>query len=840
MGIRPKKDQALDTRSMKNPPQYLSRYILVIALAVTLSQLAAPCVSFGQAPAGPQQVVEPPPSTAIPAAEVATKATEVTNLLATVSAKFASTSETEKIRQSFHEISTENERELYNTERTLAGKPTLATLQTQQTLWKSRQVKVRGWLDLLTKRAVELREELNGLTGLQATWIQTGDAARASQAPEATLQQVETVLNAIAAAQAPLQAQREGLLNLQSRISDVLLRCDDILSRIVQAQKGAVTGILTRESPPIWNADQWEYARASVPTLISEIAASFRRDLLHYFSDPLKEMPLHIGLFAVLAGLFTAARRSVRRWTSDAQRAPSFASVFERPYAAAMLAVWFVATRYDSPTPPMVKELFAVLALIPIVRLLQPAITPRLMPGIYALAALYALDILIGAFGGEAVIEQVLLLVEGLAGLMVLGWLLTSRHLQRAFAEVMSARRIHAIEVICKLAMLCLGGGAVAGALGFLHFGRIITPGILSAIMLAFSLLAALRVSGGALAVGLRTKPLQRLQIVRQHPDFLEKRAYRLLMWLAVLAWSVRSLDRIGLLDPIVSVGGDILATKLERGSINVSIEDIFAFGLTIWISFLLSRLIRYALQEEVYPRARVSSGAAYASSRLLHYTVMALGFLVGLGVLGMDLTKVSVMAGALGVGIGFGLQSVVNNFVCGLILLFERPVHVGDTIEVGELLGEVRRIGFRASTVRTFQGSEIIVPNAQFITANVTNWTFSDRLRRIELPVGVSYACAPKRVIELLEDVARSNSQILKHPAPQCLFMGYGDSSINFELRAWTDQFANFVTIRSELNSAIYDAVHAAGMSFPFPQREVRLLRDPEAPFSEVSQPKL
>jgi len=159
------------------------------------------------------------------------------------------------------------------------------------------------------------------------------------------------------------------------------------------------------------------------------------------------------------------------------------------------------------------------------------------------------------------------------------------------------------------------------------------------------------------------------------------------------------------------------------------------------------------------------------------------------------------------------------------------RPTH--------PLIPHPARIGFRASTVRTFQGSEIIVPNAQFITANVTNWTFSDRLRRIELPVGVSYACAPKRVIELLEGVVRSNPQILQHPAPQCLFMGYGDSSINFELRAWTGQFANFATIRSELNSAIYDAVHAAGMSFPFPQREVRLLRDPEAPFSEDSQPK-
>jgi len=150
-----------------------------------------------------------------------------------------------------------------------------------------------------------------------------------------------------------------------------------------------------------------------------------------------------------------------------------------------------------------------------------------------------------------------------------------------------------------------------------------------------------------------------------------------------------------------------------------------------------------------------------------------------------------------------------------------------------------VRRIGFRASTVRTFQGSEIIVPNAQFITANVTNWTFSDRLRRIELPVGVNYASPPKQVIELLEGVGRSNPQVLNYPAPQCLFVGYGDSSINFELRAWTDQFADFAKIRSDLNSAIYDAVQAAGMSFPFPQREVRLLGDPEADSSEASQPK-
>jgi small-conductance mechanosensitive channel len=190
-------------------------------------------------------------------------------------------------------------------------------------------------------------------------------------------------------------------------------------------------------------------------------------------------------------------------------------------------------------------------------------------------------------------------------------------------------------------------------------------------------------------------------------------------------------------------------------------------------------------------------------------------------------------------VGIGFGLQDAINNFVCGLILLFERPVHVGDIVEVGELQGEVRKIGIRASTVRTYRGADIVVPNSKFITANVTNWTLSDQLRRIDLPVGVNYESAPKRVIEVLESVARSNPGVLKNPPPRCLFTGYGDSSINFELRAWTDQFNNWRVVRSEIASAVYDAVHAAGMSFPFPQREVRILGGHEPGASVSHQPE-
>jgi len=162
--------------------------------------------------------------------------------------------------------------------------------------------------------------------------------------------------------------------------------------------------------------------------------------------------------------------------------------------------------------------------------------------------------------------------------------------------------------------------------------------------------------------------------------------------------------------------------------------------------------------------------------------------------------------------------------------LLFERPIHVGDTIELGNLQGKVMRIGIRASVIHLRTGADIIVPNSQLITDKVTNWTLSDNLRRVDLPVGLNYGADPKKVIALLEQVARAHQDVLAEPAPRALFISYGDSSINFELRVWPRQFNLAVQVKSDLAAAVFEAVNAApGMSFPFPQREVRLLGDPK-----------
>jgi small-conductance mechanosensitive channel len=229
-------------------------------------------------------------------------------------------------------------------------------------------------------------------------------------------------------------------------------------------------------------------------------------------------------------------------------------------------------------------------------------------------------------------------------------------------------------------------------------------------------------------------------------------------------------------------------------------------------------------LSEDIYPRLGTRTGRSSAISTLLHYVVLILGFFLAAIALGFDANRFTLLAGAFGVGIGFGLQTIVNNFISGIILLTEQPVQVGDTIEMGTVFGEVRRIGIRSSTVRTFQGSEVIVPNADLIALQVTNWTLSDRKRRIEIPVGVTYGADPDHVLEVLSRIAEDEPGILPEPKAQGLFRGFGESSLDFELRAWTDDFDRFLVLKSKLCAKIVTSFRVEGIQIPFPQRDLHL----------------
>jgi potassium-dependent mechanosensitive channel len=245
-----------------------------------------------------------------------------------------------------------------------------------------------------------------------------------------------------------------------------------------------------------------------------------------------------------------------------------------------------------------------------------------------------------------------------------------------------------------------------------------------------------------------------------------------------------------------------------------------------VWTAFAVSALVRFVLEEDVFPRLPLSPGLPYALSSVVGYAIIFAGFIVAALAAGVNLDRVTLLGGAFGVGVGFGLQNVVNNFVSGLVVLFERPVRVGDAVQIGDTQGEVRRIGIRAATVRSWQGAEIIVPNSMLVAEKVTNWTPANRQRRVEIPVSVVYGSAPEAVLKVLADVAQAHPDVAAQPPPQPLFMGFGDSALRFELWAWTYRLDRHVVIKSELGVAVYAALQAAGMKVAVPRYEVTIRR--------------
>jgi small-conductance mechanosensitive channel len=251
---------------------------------------------------------------------------------------------------------------------------------------------------------------------------------------------------------------------------------------------------------------------------------------------------------------------------------------------------------------------------------------------------------------------------------------------------------------------------------------------------------------------------------------------------------------------------------------------SLIALVLVLIITAVVARKARRLLELYFLRRLPVEAGAQYAVASFTQYSLWVIGLLVGLRILNINLTAIAVVAGALGLGIGFGLQNIVANFVCGLVLLVERPIRVRDRITMEGLEGNVRAVNFRSTIIETNDNISVIVPNSEFINGKVINWSIGDPKVRIHVPVGVAYGSNLETVTRALLKVAAEAEGVLKKPAPEVRFIEFGNSSLNMELLVWTNEPAKHFLLRSTLNFAIDAAFRREGVEIPFPQRDVHV----------------
>ena len=295
--------------------------------------------------------------------------------------------------------------------------------------------------------------------------------------------------------------------------------------------------------------------------------------------------------------------------------------------------------------------------------------------------------------------------------------------------------------------------------------------------------------------------------------------------------------------DLIGSLSGDtrhaLLYEFFKVGSLAITPVFLFKFVVFLVVLFSVSGLVQKLLLTRVLKHLHIAESLKFALGRFATYFLVIAGLFIGLQSLGVNLSSLEIFGGAVGVGVGLGLQNVVSNFVAGLILLIEQPIRLGDRVEMKSTMGDVIKIAARSTWIRTNDNVVIIVPNNEFINNSVTNWTANDPNVRIHVPVGVGYGSDPEQVRALLLAEAVKHPDVLQEPKPIVLFMEYGDNSINFELLVWTATMTHIPgKLRSDLLFSMFKVFGQSGIELPFPQRDLHIRSSDVALFAPPVPP--
>ncbi|WP_069131175.1 mechanosensitive ion channel family protein [Rhodohalobacter halophilus] len=282
----------------------------------------------------------------------------------------------------------------------------------------------------------------------------------------------------------------------------------------------------------------------------------------------------------------------------------------------------------------------------------------------------------------------------------------------------------------------------------------------------------------------------------------------------------------------IISSAHDLLTTTLfQLQETQVSLLTLIIFLLFLIAFGFASKVIKKMLLNRVLTRFEIESGLRYTLARVSQYIIVTIGVLVSFQFIGIDLSSLAVIFGFLSVGIGFGLQNITSNFISGLIVLFERPISVGDRVVVAGIEGDVLEINIRATKIRTLNKVSIIVPNSEFVSSNVINYSHGDPEYRLDVDVGVGYGSDLDAVLKALREVADENKNVLKNPEPQVHLVSFGDSAWEMQLRVWIPDVKRYPIVRNEINQAIVKKFREHDIEIPFPQRDLHMRSSVDLP---------
>ncbi len=675
--------------------------------------------------------------------------------------------------------------------------------------WRFQARQLARWRADLALATTHRANDAAGLASRKEAWLATD----ARELPAPLRQRVDEVIVDLAQAESGLSDPLARLIALGRRGNAVDARIEGAQRRVAEAMAAYDTRLLRIDSPPLW-----QLALSSVlPFTQNSNVIRNGLDIESRFAAEYVKGDIMVGRRALQTLLVISL--PLLLWLAWRSRGPiaagqishTEATVLSRPVSCWLLLLVIGVFAFQPDAPMLTQQLALVAAVIPVIRLLPTSHRHLLGITPYVASVLFLLLRLGFVFLSSAVTYRLYILFLAVLGLVAAGWLLWRAHRHDRHAEAGPIGK--ALRAAVHVAAALLGTALLANALGNVSLAETLTGGVIDSLYFALLLVAGMTVLPTWVQLLLKRPGVSRFRLAREHAGPAVQILLRLLTVASVGGWIVYTLDRFRMLSPVHDALSELLGHSWALGDLSLSLGHVLIFALTVVIAFWLAKTVRLVLDGEVLSRMSLPHGVANSVASLSYYAVLLLGLIGALSAAGFKASQLTFVLGALGVGVGLGLQNVVNNFVSGLVLIFERPFQPGDVVEVGGTKGRVRDIGMRATRLATFDGASVVVPNGQLISQQLVNWTLFDRNRRLEVKVSVAYGSAPGDVERLLAEVARTTEGIAKSPPPVVLFEDMGSVAMEFVVRAWTHEYDDAGAIRSALVSRVYDALLAHGI---------------------------
>ncbi len=810
------------TREPNRRPRAAVRFALFSFLSFSAYLLLqSNPVGAQEGAAQPTPAVTPTPTETISPGQLATRVEALARLLRDVSTRLLSNEDLESLNDKLLASEEEVSAESAETRATLDETPTLTQLRQLGEYWRSLLETNLARQRDLSQRATALSETIATLSSEQRQWRATLDQSRTPDVQGTAADQARESLNQIDTLLDLANDQKQQIGTIQKRLAAEDSIAAELLEKINRERREFKKRLLKRDSLPLWQFGARRRSGESVESVGRlPTGGSSRLD-----ARLLRERSGVLAAITIVFLLVLAASLTLRgKWRQRAGESTvhaQVADIFRYPIALSLLAALVISLVLGLSVPVPLLGLMGLALVFPVLRFLPPLIGRHWRPVLYLLSASFVLAVIRNSVAPPLPITRELDALFNAALIAGFCWLTLRKAFRDAARSSLWSRvTIRAARVWIVLIAVSLG----ANFFGFLRFAQVMSRATVYSAFLGVVLFTTVRLSVITLSAVLKTDRARALVTVRLRKAVIVQWTERILTTVAILFWLWNTTEFFMIREQLKAGLLSILTWRITLGTLDFSLGSILTVICVLLIGLGFSTAVRFVLREEILSRLHLSRGLPELITTLLYYGLIIIVVVLAFGAAGVEFSRLTLLTGALGVGIGFGLQNIVNNFVSGLILQFERPIHIGDILEVGGLSGEVTRIGVRSSTIQTGQGAEVIVPNAELVSGRVINWTLSSERRRIDIPVAVGHRAESKRVVELLARVAMSNPGVMRDPAPMVLFQGLGEGSLDFELRFWAPDRGSYIQLKSEVALAVAEALKAESIEVPSAQRDLYL----------------